>query len=207
VLGAGYGLLERTAPLEVVGGGLFNLLADVRNAGSAPVTLDLYGQAPALAVSITTTPAATATTSEGGLPTVRWRATEAAAEKKSFASLWKAPLAAGSYVVSGRVEQINADGSRTLVQNQQLALPVAGPAGLVQAALDSTQALSLAEPGASAKTLALRWLNLAKMSVADARWDDALRQLAAAQTALQPADAEGAKLGVARSIEAVEKRL
>jgi hypothetical protein len=48
------------------------------------------------------------------------------------------------------------------------------------------------------------------MSVAGEHWSDALRQLIAAQAALQnvaDASAEDAKLAVARAIEAVERRL
>ncbi len=211
VLAASYNLLARTAPVEVAAGGRFNLQADLLNTGAAPFTFDLVSKAPAAALSLSTTPTATAVTAEGGLPTLRWRGTEAAAEKQSFTGLWKAPMAAGDYVMSGMVSQVAGDGSSTLLQSRQLALKVYGAAELAQATFDAVQPLALGEPGASAKTQALRWLTLAKMSVADSRWNDALRQLAAAQAALQPAgagaDVEAARLLLARAIEAVERQL
>lgn len=210
VMAAAFGLVERTAPLEVVAGGRFNLVADIRNAGTAALAYELVDQGPGAATLLTTVPAATATGTEGGLPTARWNTSAAADEAKRFTSQWKAPLLAGSYVMAGRVSQVNADNSTTLLQDRQTVVPVAGPADRVQAALDTTQALSLPEPGASAKTQALQALNLAKMAVADGRWDDALRQLVGAQASLAPATgtaADAAKLDVARAIEAVERRL
>jgi hypothetical protein len=81
---------------------------------------------------------------------------------------------------------------------------------LADDALAKVQALSLAGSDAAAKPGTVSWLTLAAMSVAGEHWSDALRQLIAAQAALQnvaDASAEDAKLAVARAIEAVERRL
>ena len=122
----------------------------------------------------------------------------------------RAPLQAGDYVVSSFVNQVNADGSATLLKDLALTLRVAGAAELADAAFTGIQAVVAADAPLVAKTNALNWLSLAKMSMADNRWSDALRQLAAAQSAAQAlagADAEAARLAIARAIEAVEKRL
>ncbi|MFN7196632.1 MAG: hypothetical protein ACK4MJ_05625, partial [Hylemonella sp.] len=70
--------------------------------------------------------------------------------------------------------------------------------------------LTLSGAEAAAKASTLGWLAQAKLAVADARWDDALRQLIAAQASLQGvagSAAEETKLALARAIEAVERRL
>ena len=165
---------------------------------------------PAQAQVLQTTPAATEQTVQGGLPTLRWRATSAPAIALDLAATLRAPLQEGDYIVSGLLNQINANGSATLLQNQQLSLHVYAPAGLADAAFTAVQGLSLSGTDANAKPGTLNWLSLAKMSIADGRWDDALRQLVAAQSAwqsVQSSTADDAKLGIARAIEAVERRL
>ncbi len=85
-----------------------------------------------------------------------------------------------------------------------------GAQALADDALAKVQALSLSGAEASAKPTAVGWLTQARMSVAGEHWADALRQLIAAQSALQnvaTASADEAKLAIARAIEAVERRL
>ncbi len=202
--------LDPTAPSEVAGGGVFELKAAVNNAGTLAQLLDYAAKVPAQAQVLQTVPQATASTVEGGLPTLRWRATAAPSGALAFDATLRAPVQEGDYVVSSIVNQINASGSSTLLQNQQLALHVFGPVSLANAAFDKVQALALTGSEASAKAVTLTWLSLAKMSIADGRWDDALRQLIAAQSAWQPVQgtqAEDDKLAIARVIEAVERRL
>lgn len=202
--------IERTAPPEIVGGGVFELNARVSNTGTTAQAVDYIAKTPAAAQVMLTTPQATASTVEGGLPTLRWRAAAQAGGAVDVAAMVRAPIQEGEYVVSSLVNQINANGSSTLLHDQQVPLVVSGPVGLGGAAFDQVQAVSVTVVQATLKAGTLGWLSLAKMSVADGRWNDALRQLAAAQSAWQPVTgtpAEEAKLAIARAIEAVERRL
>ncbi len=200
--------LERTVVADPVGGGVVKLKASVTNSGSDTPSLDVLAKLPAAAQVLETAPAATASTVEGGLPTLRWRVAPAAGATLSFETTLRAPITEGEYIVSGLVDQVR-DGS-SLLQSQQLTLRVLGPVSLTDAALNKVQALVLSGNDANAQASTAGWLTLARMSVADERWLDALRHLIAAQTALQAvagAQAEEGKLAIARAIEAVERRL
>lgn len=202
--------VARTAPMEIVGGGVVELKARVGNTGTTAQPLDYIAKVPAAVQVLGTNPAPTATTVEGGLPTLRWRATAAAGGSVDLAATLRAPIDEGEYVVSSLVNQINAGGSSTLLHNQQVMLKVHGPVGLGDAAYDQVLAVSVTAAEATAKAGALSRLSLAKLSIADGRWDDALRQLVAAQTSwanVAGTPADEAKLVIARAIEAVERRL
>lgn len=207
---AGLQSIVRTAPLDLVAGGVFNLKARIANAGSTPQLLDYLAKLPAQANVLQSAPEATASTTEGGLPTLRWRATAAAAGDMNLALTARAPLSEGDYIVSNVVDQISSDGRATLLHTQAISLRVIGALGLTESAFASVQAVVVAEAQNSVKTNVLNALMLAKMSITDARWNDALRQLIGAQAAVQRlvgSDADDARLAIARAIEAVEKRL
>jgi len=210
VVDATLGHVARTAPMEIVGGGVVELKARVGNSGTTAQPLDYIAKVPAAVQVLGTNPAPTASTVEGGLPTLRWRATAQAGGTVDLAATLRAPIDEGEYVVSSLVNQINAGGSSTLLHTQQVALRVYGPVGLGDAAYDGVLAVSVAAAEATAKAGALSRLSLARLSIADGRWDDALRQLAAAQTSwanVAGTPADEARLVIARAIEAVERRL
>ncbi|MDC6167882.1 CARDB domain-containing protein [Paucibacter sp. XJ19-41] len=207
------GALEWLAPAartEVAAGGVIELRASLANTGGQALLLDYIAKLPAQGQALQTTPEATAITQEGGLPTLRWRANPAAGENLKFGTTLRAPLVAADYVLPHQVNQVNADGSSTLVLSQPQNLRVNSATGLLNSAYDQLQALTLTGAEAAAKAGTLGWLAQAKLAVADARWDDALRQLIAAQASLQGvagSAAEETKLALARAIEAVERRL
>jgi hypothetical protein len=210
VVDATLGHVARTAPMEIVGGGVVELKARVGNSGTTAQPLDYIAKVPAAVQVLGTSPAPTASTVEGGLPTLRWRVTAAAGGTVDLAATLRAPIDEGEYVVSSLVNQINAGGSSTLLHNEQVTLKVYGPVGLGDAAYDGVLAVSVTAAEATAKAGALSRLSLARLSIADGRWDDALRQLAAAQTSwanVAGTPADEARLVIARAIEAVERRL
>ena len=210
VIRATLSYLERTTVAEPVGGGAVTLRALVANGGAAPQLLDHIARLPAQSQVLNMTPQATESTVEGGLPTLRWRADAAPGTTVEMDTLLRVPVLDGDYLVSSQVNQVYVSGSTALLQSQQLGVRVLSAQSLADDALAKVQALSLAGSDAAAKPGTVSWLTLAAMSVAGEHWSDALRQLIAAQAALQnvaDASAEDAKLAVARAIEAVERRL
>jgi hypothetical protein len=202
--------LARTEPDDLLGGGTYALKATVSNTGTTPQALDYIAKVPSLAEVLGTAPAPTASTNEGGLPTLRWRIAPAGGASLALVTTLKAPVQEGNYVLSNQVNQVNANHSSTLLQSSQVALNVRGPASLADATVSAVQALSLPAAEAAAKTAALAWLAKAQMAVGDSNWNDALRHLIAAQSALQGvtgAVADDARLALARTIAAVERRL
>ena len=194
----------------VVAGGVVDLKASVGNAGTVPQSLDYIVKLPGAAQVLGTSPAPAATTVEGGLPTLRWRTTVQAGGSVDLTTTLRTPVKEGDYLVSNLVNQVNPNGSATLLHNQQLTLRVYGPVGLSNAAYDAVLAVSVAAPEITAKVLTLSSLSLAKLAIATGRWNDALRHLVAAQTAwakVAGTPADEARLAIARAIEAVERRL
>jgi subtilase family serine protease/flagellar hook assembly protein FlgD len=210
VIRATLSYLERTTVAEPVGGGAVTLRALVANGGAAPQLLDHIARLPAQSQVLNMAPQATESTVEGGLPTLRWRADAAPGATVEMDTLLRVPVLDGDYLVSSQVNQVYVNGSTALLQSQQLGVRVLSAQSLADDALAKVQALSLAGSDAAAIPGTVSWLTLAAMSVAGEHWSDALRQLIAAQAALQnvaDASAEDAKLAVARAIEAVERRL
>ena len=202
--------LERTAIADPVGGGAVTLHASISNGGTTSQPLEHVAKLPAQAQVLQTAPQVTVSNVEGGLPTLRWRATASAGAHVDMDTLLRVPLLGGDYLVSSFVNQVYINGSTTLLQSQQLGVRVLSAQALADDALAKVQALSLTGSDAVAKPGTVGWLTRAAMSVEGEQWDDALRQLIAAQAALQnvaDASADEAKHAIARAIEAVERRL
>jgi subtilase family serine protease/flagellar hook assembly protein FlgD len=210
VIRASLQYLERTTSADPVGGAAVTLLAAVSNGGSTPQPVDHIAILPSQGQVLATVPQVTQSSVEGGLPTLRWRASADAGAKLDIEALWRVPVLGGDYLVSSLVNQVFVNGSTTLLQSQQLGVHVLSAQALADTALAQVQSLHLSGSDAVAQPGVISWLTQAAMSVAGEHWSDALRQLIAAQTAIQAvgdAAADEAKLTIARAIEAVERRL
>jgi hypothetical protein len=182
---------------------------ELTNQGSGAQPVDYTATLPAQSSLLQADPQATESTTTGNLPTLRWRQTVDAGASFDIGAALRVPPTGADYVLASLLNQVNPDGSSSLLQSQQLTLHVLGADALVSAAATAAQSTD-AGAATAAKTEALGWLAQAQISVQAEAWQDALRQLLAAQAAWQgvagPAG-DAARLAIAQAIESVERRL
>ena len=202
--------LTRVDSTDAVANGVISLRSSVKNNGASALTLNYVAKIPAASKLLQSSPTVTSSTVEGGLPTLTWRLNAPASASMMVDAAMRAPMVEGDYLLSTFVNQVNANGSFTLLQSKQTSLHVSSAATLTGVAIAKAQALDASCLSTAAKLAALKWLTLANMAVAASDWDDALRYLVTAHYALMWAQGNGtdeAKLAVARAVEAVERRL
>lgn len=194
---------------SVVAGGVTDIRSAVSNKAAVGLELELVTKTPSDMSLLSQSPTPTSVKVEGGMPTVRWNATLPAGTAKTFSVVARAPdTRAGSFVVTSLVN-VKKSGGSTLSDTQTVTLKVVSTDDMIDAAYDATyriKGLAATLP----KLSALGWLATAKTSGSFCLWQDALRQLIAAQASLQNVTGDGAeeaKYAIARAIEAVERRL
>jgi hypothetical protein len=201
--------LQSAVPGYTAANGVARVHVELSNEGSAQQPVDYTATLPAQSSLLQASPQATSTGTSGNLPTVLWRATLAPSASFSLDAALRVPGSEADYVWASLLEQVNPDGSKALLQSQQLTLHVRSAETLLSDAMNAAQSADVG-PATAAKTQALGWLAQAQMSVQAQGWQDALRQLLAAQAAWQgvasPA-ADAARLAIAQAIESVERRL
>jgi subtilase family serine protease/fibronectin type 3 domain-containing protein len=201
--------LQGAVPDHTAANGVARVQVELTNQGSGAQPVDYTATLPAQSSLLQADPQATESTTTGNLPTLRWRQTVDAGASFDIGAALRVPPTGADYVLASLLNQVNPDGSSSLLQSQQLTLHVLGADALVSAAATAAQSTD-AGAATAAKTEALGWLAQAQISVQAEAWQDALRQLLAAQAAWQgvagPAG-DAARLAIAQAIESVERRL
>jgi hypothetical protein len=201
--------LQSAVPGYTAANGVAHVHVALANEGTAQQPVDYTATLPAQSSLLQASPQPGATGISGNLPTASWSATLAPSASFDVDAALRVPNGEADYVWASLLEQVNPDASKELLQSQQLTLHVLGADTLLGNAVSAAQEASVGAATA-AKTEALGWLAQAQMSVQAQGWQDALRQLLAAQAAWQavasPAG-DAARLAIAQAIESVERHL